>query len=229
MPAYSQSPFGPFPELLVPGTSGYSFGVFSDQTPTTRLFVTNSVLLSNVATLIVQVWEGPVPVVGQLISTQGLGRIPGVSNAAVTAVTGFTDLTNGTVSYALTHANVATHADAGLALLPAQEAGETIQTAIPGSNPVAKGACFALAPLTQTNSRSIAWSVSFPGTPPSATFEADLQGALENVDSQFQKLDKITAVTGGTQVVFPVAQCNFVRIVVISNDDATSIVAKVSI
>lgn len=224
MPAFSQSPFGPAPALLVPGTSGYSFGTFSDQTPTTKMFVTNVAIASNVVTLTVQIWEGPVPTTHQLISTQGLSNIPNVTNVAIASVSAFSDLTNGTITYALTHADVTSVADAGLALAPAAEVGDTITP-----TQAVKGAAFSLSALDKTNSRSIAWSVSFPATPPSASFEADLEGAIENIDSQYFKLDKITAVGGGTQVVSPVAQINFVRVHVVTNDAATSIVAKVSI
>ena len=237
MPLFNPSPFGIQPVLLIPGQSGYSFGSFNDQVPDTKLFVTNSQVIGPEATITVQVWEGSAPSVLrgsppvnelELISTQSLSNIPNVTNALIIS-TSFTDATNGTITYPVTGGTVASAPDAGLAIVPNLESGELIPSVLTGTK--GAGAAFAVAALGQTNSRSLAWGVSFPGGGPTSSFEADLEGSIENVDSQFYKLDKITSVTGGTQTYTPVAQLNFLRIRIVTADNAGHgyVVAKIVI
>lgn len=225
MPLYQTSAFynNPQPPLLVPGSTGYSFGKLSG-VGDTNMKVTNVAITSNVATITVVISAGPVPIAGQFISTQALANIPNVTSVVIASVSSFADQTNGTITYALSHANVSSVADVGQAIAPPVEVGDTVTPTV-----AVTGAAFSLASLQASNERSVAWSVSFPATPPSSSFEADLEGAVENVDAQFTKLDKITAVTGASQTVNVISQLNFLRVRIVSNDAATSIVAKMAI
>lgn len=227
-PAYSASPFQ-IGYGLQPGIPAYSFGSSSFIVDNTNAFVTNVALTSNVATVTLKLRDGAIPVVGQLISIQGTQTASGafnVTNVAITGVGGFAtgDNSVGTVTFALTHANVVSIVDAGQASAPPPETGDVLTPTV-----AASGQAFAIAPVAVVgNARSIAWRVSFPSTPPTSSFEADLMGSIRQAGPYF-KLDKITAVTGGTQTYTPLAQINFVRIDVITNDAATSIIGTVCI
>jgi len=228
MPAFSASPFD-IGYGLQPGIPGYSFGALSNIVDNTNAFVTNVALTSNVATVSLKLRDGAIPVVNQLISIQGTQTASGafnVTNVAIASVSGFASGDNsvGTVTFALTHANVSSTPDSGQASAPPLETGDTLTPTVATS-----GRAFALAPVNVLgNARSIAWRVSFPSTPPSSSFEADLMGSIKQSGPYF-KLDKITSVSGGTQTYTPLAQINFVRIDVVTNDAATAIVGTVCI
>jgi hypothetical protein len=208
MSQYVTSPFGLAPALLLPGKPEYSWGSFNDHNPTTQLFVQKSAIASNVATLNVSIWQGPIPVVGQLISTQSLTNIPNVTNVALTGVTISATTGVGTVSYALTHADVAQAKDAGVCLVPQSIALE----AAPSSASAVAGLAVVLQAIQGNNSRSIAWGTILSGGTVSAC-EFDLQGAINNIDSEFATLDKSTATGGETRIFTPTSQVNFLRIV----------------
>jgi hypothetical protein len=228
MPFYTSSPFD-IKYGLQPGRPGYCFGSWDEDADNTTALVTNVALTSNVATVSLKLLYGEIPVANQLISIQGTQTASGafnVTNVAIASVGGFTtgDRSVGTVTFALTHGNVASTPDAGQASAPPPEVGDTITPATPYQSQA-----FAVAPVDVLgNARSIAWRVSFPATPPTTTFEADLMGSIRQQGPYF-KLDKITAVAGGTQTYTPLAQINFVRIDVITNDAATAIIGTVVI
>src|SRR5271156_1712684 len=143
MPLYQTSAFynNPQPPLLVPGTTGYSFGKLSGVADT-NFKVTHSAIASDVATLTVVITGGPVPAAGQFISTQGLSNIPNVTNVKIATVSSFTDQTNGTLTYTLSNADVASAVDSGAAIAPVVEVGDTITPTV-----ATKGAAFALSAL----------------------------------------------------------------------------------
>jgi hypothetical protein len=227
-PAFTASPFD-IGYGLQPGIPGYSFGALSFIVDNTNAYVTNVALTSNVATVNLTIRDGAIPVANQLISIRGSQVASGVFNVvnvAISTVTGFTtgDKSLGAVTFPLTHANVASTPDTGLAAAPPLETGDAITPATPY-----QGQAFALAPVdVGGNSRSIAWRVSFPATPPTTSFEADLIGSIKQ-SGPYSKLDKITNVAGASQVYEPLAQINFVRIDVITNDAATAIIGVVCI
>lgn len=120
MPNYSASPFAPLPLSPEPQIPVFVFGGFNDRTQPTKMGVSNVALTTNVATLTVQIYEGNIPAVGSLITVTGTVSTAGlfnVTNVALTGVTINATTGAGTVTFALTHANVASAADAGIAIV----------------------------------------------------------------------------------------------------------------
>ena len=110
MPAYIVSPLDGIPPMLLPGIPGYFFGSLPSG-PTARMLVTSVTIAGDVATLGVEMVEGNIPAVGSLISVRGTQTASGaanVSNVALSAVSINAQTGVGTVSFALSHADVAT-------------------------------------------------------------------------------------------------------------------------
>ena len=127
MPNYPTNPLAAIP-LALPGTPVYAFGSFNDRVSPTKMGISNVALTTNVATLTVQVYEGNIPAVGSLITVQGTQNSAGLFNVVNVALTGVTinAITGaGTVTFALTHANVGSAADSGIAIVPQPFVGET--------------------------------------------------------------------------------------------------------
>src|SRR5215469_4391112 len=129
MPAFINSPFNVPVQLLQKGVPAYLVGSFSQQVGNTNLYVTNVALTSNVATVTVQVITGPLPAVGNWISILNTASTSGLFNvnrAVITATTVSASTGAGTISFALTHANVTSAADAGQVIVEPTEVGETV-------------------------------------------------------------------------------------------------------
>ena len=208
MPAYQATPFG-IRKVLLPGIVGYSFGGFNINIPTTKMRVTSVAIATNVATLGVTLDAGVLPAVGSLISVQGTqtttsGGAPNfnVSNASITAVSGFNTGNNdtGTVSFALVSSNISTTVDAGSALVPQPETADAMAT---GSGQqfgmlVSQGLA--------NNSRDISWAISTPSAP--GSFTANLQVADVDQDANYTTVDTTTAA--GNRTITGI-RANFVR------------------
>lgn len=127
MPNYPTNPLAAIP-LALPGIPVYAFGSFNDRVSPSKMGISNVALTTNVATLTVQVYEGNIPAVGSFITVTGTQQASGAFNVANVALTGVTiNATTGagTVTFALTHANVSSVADSGLAIVPQPLVGET--------------------------------------------------------------------------------------------------------
>jgi hypothetical protein len=196
MPAYLATSLDGIPPSLIPGSVGYSFGKFNQQLPTVRMLVTSVAVTSNVATLGVQMVEGNIPAVGSLISVRGTQTASGaanVSNVALTGVTINAQTGAGTVTFALTHANIATDSSpsaAGEASVPVPVTLETL----PGT--AAAGLQFSVQSGSNAtdNQRGITWFTQFTGSPSTVTM--DLQGSDIDVDSAYTTIDASTVATG---------------------------------
>jgi hypothetical protein len=226
MPAYNASPFSATPALLLPGQAGYSFGSFSDHVPTTKLFVLTSAVSSNVATITANIWEGPLPTTSQFITTNGLTRIPNVTNVAIASVA--QNATTGvvTITFADVHSGtVAPGTDHAMVLAPQIEVPELLSGI--GTPPVA-GSAFAIGSFAglNPNGRTIAWATEFPSQPSSVTMY--LEAAIENLDAQYLVLDTSTNPAGDLRYV-DVTKFNFVRIKVdaFSGGTAPSVIGKI--
>lgn len=222
MPAYVAAPPGPFPTLLEAGDIGYAFG--SKPTGPTRLLqVTKVALTSNVATVNVTMREGNIPAIGDLITIQGTANTSGLFNVTNATLTGVTiDATTGigTVTFALTHADVTAAVDAGQAYVPVSEVGES---AANGSS-----AAFAIQEVTGVNQtgRTITWTTKYPSAPAAAT--ATLQGAIVDQDSEYGDLDSTTTLTGTNRSVVSVNEKFFrVKLSGVSGGSSPTIVARV--
>lgn len=130
MPAYSNNPLQAI-QLALPGTPVYVWGSQNDRVSPTKMTVSNVALTSNVATLTVKVIEGNVPVAGQLVTVTGTQTASGafnvtgvaIASATINATTGA-----GTITYALTHADVGSTPDSGLAVAPPAPTFESVTT-----------------------------------------------------------------------------------------------------
>lgn len=190
IPSYNASPVAQPPELLLPGVPGYAFGSKASG-PTTLMQVTKVALTSNVATVTVLVREGAIPTTSGLITITGTSTASGsfnVTNKAITGVSITAATGVGTITFALTHADVAEIADAGQALVPVPEIGEALTnvSSVPFAVPEGSG--------HDTNELTITWSTRFPSAP--AAVMMTLQAAMNNIDAQYQTLDSSTSVTG---------------------------------
>ena len=119
MPAFQNSPFAP-PVLHMKGVPTYLWGSYDPRVGNTRAYVTNTVLATDVATVTLQILDGPMPVVGAPISiinsTNGGGAF-NVNRAIITAVSINAGTGAGTVTFALTHADISTAADGGSVIM----------------------------------------------------------------------------------------------------------------
>ena len=130
MPAYSNDPSAAI-ALALPGTAAYVWGSLSDRIAPSRMTVTNVALTTNVATLTVQIIEGNIPAVGALVTVKGTQQASGAFNVTAVAITGVSINAvsgAGTITFALTHANVGSAADSGQAVAPQAITFESVST-----------------------------------------------------------------------------------------------------
>jgi len=143
MPAYSNDPTVAV-ALALPGIPVYVWGSLSDRIAPSRMTISNVALTSNVATLTVQVIEGNIPAIGQNVTVRGTQQASGAFNVTAVAITGVTINAvsgAGTITFALTHANVGSVADSGLATAPQAitfEAVSTNENSVPVALPMAQ-------------------------------------------------------------------------------------------
>jgi hypothetical protein len=207
VPAYVSSPFS-LRTALLPGIPFYSYGSFDDRTPPTRMQVTSVAITSNVATVAVKILEGLIPIPAALISIEGTQTLSGlfnVTNVALIAVV--IDLTTGIghVTFSLTHADVATTSDSGVALVPQPEIpdlyanGSGLQGAVPFQSGL------------EDSGKTISWWYKVAGSPSTGTLA--LQGADIDQDGYYEKIDSVdlSATTQGTRNVSPPQNYAFLR------------------
>lgn len=208
MPPYITNPSGNNPvTCLTPGSPAYAFGSKPTNVPTTKMKVTNVALASNVATVTVTVIEGNIPVVGELISINGTSNTSGlfnVANKSITAVSISSSTGQGTITFALSHADVVSAADAGLAYVPVPE---TAETATSGT----KSQAFAIQ-NTIGRGYGISWAYNFPSAPVSASIQ--LEGAINDVDGEYTLIGSAQTVVNAYTEIFATLPelVNFVRL-----------------
>jgi hypothetical protein len=219
MPAYVSSPAPPPTSLLTSNVPGYSLGSKANG-PTTLLQVTRVSLTGNVATVTVQVREGNIPTTSGLITITGTQTASGafnVTNKAITGVSIDPVTGQGTITFALSHADVSGTADAGQAYVPVPEIGE----ALTGSDQ--KGQAFAV------SGYGISWAYTCPSAPSAISIQ--LEGAIDNVDSEFTIIGSAQTTTSGYNEFFATLPefVRFARLHVTSSSGGTSptIVGKV--
>ena len=187
-------------DSLIPGKIGFSYGSFDTHNPGSRMQITSVAITTNVATLAVVLLEGPIPIVGNLISVQGTqtvtsGGAPNfnVTNVALASVSINLTTGIGTVTFALTSSNIATTLDAGMAIAPAAIVLETL----PSSATAGKQFAVASANLASDAQRGISWFTKITGSP--ATVAANLQAADVDEDDQYTTIDTSSSTTGETR------------------------------
>jgi hypothetical protein len=221
MPSYNNTPFALAPKLLTAGWPEFLLGSFPTDVSPTRFQVTNVALASNVATVSGYVREGNIPTAGSLISIQGTATASGAFNVSNATITGVTiDATSGigTITFTVTHADVATVADSGLAIVPqpvkyeALANGSSIPAVPPANDPNTDAA------------RTFTAQVYFASLPTTAT--VTVQGSLTNNDADYQNIGTVaTVVSGGvtlSQAQFQLTNERFLRFNVSSVTGGTS-------
>jgi hypothetical protein len=223
VPPYITNPSGNNPvALLQPGLPGYAFG--SRAIGSTRLLqITNVSLTTNVATVTVTMREGNIPAVGDLITIRGTTTAGGafnVSNVSITGVSITAATGQGTITFALTHADVASTPDSGQGYIPVPETSEALA--------VGKSQAFAIQQAKNAG-YGITWSYTLPSAP--ATISIQLEGAINNNDSEFTLIGSAQTTTSGYNEI--IAQLpnlvNFVRLNVTATTGGSipSIIGKI--
>lgn len=203
MPAYQNAPFRN-PVLLQKGVPVYLYGSFSQQVGDSKLAVTNVALATNVATVTVQQITGPAVIVGDYISiinTTSTTGLFNVNRAIITAVSIDSSTGAGTITFALTHADVGSVANSGTAVVEPAEVGETLAN---GSSI----ACLVQAPEGDSQF-TLPVAVTFPSLPTTATIV--LQAAIKNLDAEYTTLGTVATVAAGVETVGPFGQVQLQR------------------
>lgn len=223
MPPYVGNPTAPVAMLLA-GVPAYAFGS-KGVGPTVLMQVTKVAITSNVATLNVTMREGNIPSVGDLVTVRGTSLASGAFNVTNVALSGVSiDPISGagTITFALTHADVSTTPDAGQAYAPPSDVPEALANGT--------SAAFALQEdqgMNQ-NGRTITWTLSFPVEPSAAVFS--LEGALDDNDADYGVLDTYTWASGTNPALRYVTLVNvrFLRVVVASvSGTSPTVLAKI--
>jgi hypothetical protein len=192
MSSYVTSGFGPSPKLMVGGQPVFLFGGLNDRVSPTTVQITNVSLTSNVATISGYVTSGVAPSVGGLVSIQGTVTASGSFNVSAATITGatFSATTGiGTFTFALTHADVASTADAGKALVPTAVTYEAL------ANGSSAPAASAENDPSTNDERSYFAQVFFGSLPTAAT--VTLQAALVDNDADYATVGTVATVSAG--------------------------------
>lgn len=225
MPTYN-SPITP-PKLLMKGVPCYLMGSYSQQVGVGNYYVTNVALTSNVATVAVQNLNGPLPVVGGLISITGTTSTSGLFNVTRAVITGTTVSAStgaGNITFALTHANVTSAADSGTVIIEPNEVGEALANgkSIP---------CCIQAP-DDDSQFTAPFSAYCPSMPTAATIT--LQVAIRDVDAEYTNTTSVVTIAGGAYTAGPVVEATlqrgyFYRAIIsgVSGGSSPTLVAKV--
>src|ERR1700677_1795031 len=234
MPAYSKVP-GHLVSLLVEGVPQYLFGGCPLGKSPPKFLVSQVALTTNVATVTGTVIEGEIPTVpaaGQpsslisIVGTSSNGGAFNVTAVAVTAVSITASTGAGTISFALTHANVSATADAGMAYIPQPETAETLVAgaSVPITIPVQD-------PRTDS-ARTVDVVVSFPTLPTGAT--VNLQWAIFDQDSEYANVSTTpvavvagSSITGGPSAQYTLNSARFYRLNVSGLTGSGTIIGKV--
>ena len=117
------------PEVAVSGQPAYFYGSNPRDTQDMLAQITSVACASNVATIVMTIQQGNIPVVGNRITVQGVQTASGaynVNSVAIATISGSATTGIYTVTYACTTANLSTTAASGKAIVPIQEVAETM-------------------------------------------------------------------------------------------------------
>jgi hypothetical protein len=205
MPAYSNSAFAPLPEVAIPSKPAYFWGSLPTGTDDTYMRLSNVALTSNVATVTGTIYRGNIPVVGNFITVQGSTNTSGLFNinqATITAVSGTPSTGVYSISYALTHANVSSVADSGMAIIPIAEVAEACT-----NNATSVAIYVPSNELRDLGEKSITISTVFPSLPTAAT--VTLYTAIANNPQaavpEWTAMGVAAIVAGGVQTAGPLS------------------------
>lgn len=221
MPYYNATPFAANVQQVIAGFPAYMFGGFNDRVAPTKFQVTAVSADGTHGLLTGYIREGEIPLVGALLSTQGLSNLTNLANVALTAVT--LDANGlGTLQF-LDSQTVALIADAGQAIIPVSETSEALAngTSVPVSVP------YTNAP-SNSSARSVKAVVSFPTIPTTAL--VTLQSAIQNIDSEYSDLVTVasvaTSTVAGGMATVTLEPGRFYRLKISTLADAGRIIGK---
>lgn len=237
MPQYSTSAFAPLPEVAIPAKPAYFFGTYPVDTDDTYLRITNVALTTDVATVTGTIYRGNIPSVGNLISIEGTTVSSGVFNVSgvtITGVTGTPATGVYTITFALTNANIASTAAAGMAIIPIAETSEAL------INGTSVAIYIPSNELRDLGQRSVTVATTFPSLPTAAT--VTLYTAISNTDNplEWTSMGVVATVAGGAVTAPATASPNggvatftspagrFVRLVVsgVTGGTSPTVIAK---
>lgn len=202
MPLYNTSDFAPLPEIAIPAKPAYFFGSLPVDTQDTQMRISNVALTTNVATVTGTIYQGNIPAVGNFITVAGSTNTSGLFNinhAVITAVSGTPSTGVYSISYALTHANVVSVADSGMAIIPIAEVPETL------ANGTSVAIYVPSNELRDLGEKSITVATTFPSLPTTAT--VTLYTAITNnpqaAGTEWTSMGVVAVVAGGVQTAGP--------------------------
>lgn len=203
MPVYNKSAFSNA-KLLQKGVPIYLLGTYDYKRGNTNMYLTNTALTSNVATYTVQVLNGPAPQVGDILSVINSTNGSGVFNIASSPITA-TTINNstgaGTLTVALTNANIGTAADSGSVISEPWPVGD----AIAAGNSIA---CCVQAPEGDSQF-TLPVAVTFDTIPTAVT--VTLQVAIVDIDAEYTNTASVITVAGSTYTKGPVIEATLER------------------
>lgn len=203
-PAYN-APFTK-PQLVMKGIAAYLFGSLNMLRSNTRGTVSLTAIATNVGTVTVQINEGPIPLVGDLITIWGTALQTGLFNVTrsfVTAVNITPGTNAGTISYALTGTNQAATADPGQFLIEVGEQGETL---------AAGASAPALIQAPEGDSQfTLPMAVSFSGGVLPTAVTVTLQVAIRDIASEYTSTTTVVTVAATAFTIGPVVQITLQR------------------
>src|ERR1700677_215085 len=228
MPNYN-GPFIP-PQLVQKGVPCYLFGKLNMLQGNASGTVADTTLATNVGTVTVQINQGPIPLVNDLITVGGTSSQTGLFNVtrAFIAAVSITPATNaGTISYALTGSNQTITADTGMFLC---EPGEQPDTLAAG-----KSIAVCIQAPEGDSQFTLPLAVSFPGGVLPTAVTVTLQVAIRDIDSEYTNVTNgVVTVAGTAFTAGPVIQVTlqrgyFYRVVVsgLTLGSATGIAVKI--
>jgi hypothetical protein len=217
MPPYLFNLTQPVP-MAIPGNPIYALGS-EPANPPCRMLVSGVLLNSNVATLNVTIVEGAIPLVGDTLFVYATATASGAFNTSagvtitgvsINSVTGV-----GTITYALTHANVGQTADAGYANTSPQEGTEALTSG-------QKSQAIAIQNVINRGSYGISWAYTFPSAPVSVSIQ--LEGAINNNDAEYTIIGQAqTTASGYNEIIATLPELvNFVRVHVTATSGGTN-------
>lgn len=203
MPLYN-SPMVP-PQLLQNGVPAYLLGLFNMLRGEANANVTNVASTTTVATVTVQVNQGPIPQVGDLVTIYGTSQGAGqfnVTRAAITGVTINTGTNAGTVTFALAGSAVSSVADGGGVIF---EPAETPEALVNNSFSVP----VVVQPPRGDSQFTLPLAVTFPTMPTAVT--VTLQRAIRDIASEYTNTNTVVTVAASAYTAGPVVQATLER------------------
>ena len=179
---------------MVPGMPSYLLGSFNDKTSDTRGPVLTDEGNGTTSTVVFQILDGNIPLVGALVYIQGSANSSGDYNADGATILTVSTTAAGvcTITFAGS-GDSSSAADTGMVIIPQPEIGEnlvegaSIPCAMPYNNVVAN--------LNQALTAVISCP-SLSGSP-AANATVYLQQAVKDMDSEYQDVALIATISGG--------------------------------